>query len=71
MLREQVLRYRLHLRVVNHLTAYSCRAKTASLNTRRFYFSPVKIPEYSGTMVELPGTAPGSDESITRNHLSP
>ena len=35
MLLEQVLRYRLHLLIVNHFTAYSCRAKTLLFNTRR------------------------------------
>jgi len=35
MLREQVLRYRLHLLVMNHFTAYSCRAKTMLFNARR------------------------------------
>jgi hypothetical protein len=66
-----VLRYRLHLSVLNGFTAHSGRAKTALFNTRRSWFGPVIIPDGSGKMVEPPGTAPGSAASITRRTLSP
>jgi len=49
------------------------RVKTSSLDVRRSYFGPAKMPglasDFSseeGALVEPPGTAPGSDPLITR-----
>ncbi len=40
-LRLRMPRCRWHLGFLKHLTAYSCRAKTSSLNTRRSWFGPI------------------------------
>ncbi|VVS98155.1 hypothetical protein SPHINGO361_100309 [Sphingomonas sp. EC-HK361] len=45
--------------------------KAAPFNTRRSWFGPVRGPRRRGSLVEPPGTAPGSAASIIRRRLSP
>ena len=55
---------------ISPITAEPCRAKATSLRVRRSYFTPNSWAGKPAQMVEVPGTAPGSEPFITRAFIA-
>jgi len=54
---------------LSELLTQLMRVKASSLHVRRSYFAP-KGPAEEGSLVEAPGTAPGSEPLITRAFIT-